>query len=71
MAIDFPNTPTIGQTFTADARTWTWNGTSWKLTSYGNQGPQGNQGYQGPQGPTTTALSTTDFGAIIAMEIGP
>jgi len=31
MAIDFPNSPTIGDTFTVDNRTWTWDGTSWDL----------------------------------------
>lgn len=29
MAIDFPNTPTNGDTYTVGNRTWTWNGTSW------------------------------------------
>lgn len=50
MAIDFPNSPTIGQTFTVGARTWTWNGVRWNLTTYGTQGPQGTQGNQGVTG---------------------
>ena len=29
-AIDFPNTPTVGQTFTVGATTWKWDGTTWK-----------------------------------------
>lgn len=29
MAINFPNTPTIGDTFTAAGRQWTWGGSSW------------------------------------------
>lgn len=29
-AIDFPNTPTLNQTFTSSGRTWKWNGTAWK-----------------------------------------
>lgn len=28
-AIDFPNSPTLNQEFTANGRTWTWNGTVW------------------------------------------
>lgn len=33
MAIDFPNSPTTGQTFTVGARTWTWDGTVWDLVA--------------------------------------
>ena len=29
MPADFPNTPTIGQEFSLDGRTWTWSGTTW------------------------------------------
>jgi hypothetical protein len=29
MAIDFPNSPTIGETFTVGNRTWRWNGSTW------------------------------------------
>lgn len=35
MPIDFPNTPSVNQTFTSGARTWTYDGTSWNLTTYG------------------------------------
>lgn len=28
-AIDFPNSPSVNDTFTASGRTWTWNGTVW------------------------------------------
>lgn len=34
MAIDFPNSPTTGDTYTTGGRTWQWDGTTWK--SYGN-----------------------------------
>ena len=34
MAIDFPNSPAIGDTYTTGGRTWQWDGTTWK--SYGN-----------------------------------
>lgn len=30
-AIDFPNTPTVGQAFSADGKTWIYNGTVWGL----------------------------------------
>jgi len=29
MALDFPNSPTTGQVFSAAGRQWSWNGTSW------------------------------------------
>jgi hypothetical protein len=31
MAIDFPNSPTTGDTFTADNRTWEWSGSAWEI----------------------------------------
>lgn len=31
MAIDFPDSPTINDTFTVLGRTWKWNGESWKV----------------------------------------
>ena len=34
MAIDFPNSPTTGDTYTAGGRTWQWDGTVW--AAYGN-----------------------------------
>lgn len=32
MAIDFPNSPTIGDSFTVGNRTWIWDGTAWELS---------------------------------------
>ncbi len=31
MALAFPSSPTVGQTYTSGTRVWTWNGTVWKL----------------------------------------
>lgn len=31
MPIDFPNSPTTGDTYTVGNKTWFWNGTSWDL----------------------------------------
>jgi hypothetical protein len=30
MPIDFPNSPTIGQTYVVDDRGWIWDGSVWK-----------------------------------------
>jgi hypothetical protein len=62
MAIDFPNSPTLNQQFTAGGNTWIWDGTTWTLQriSTGAQGPQGETGPQGPagpQGPQGTSIS--------------
>jgi hypothetical protein len=32
MAINFPDSPTISDSFTSGERTWVWNGTTWKST---------------------------------------
>jgi len=31
MAIDFPSSPSLNDSFTAEGKTWVWNGTYWKL----------------------------------------
>jgi hypothetical protein len=49
MAIDFPTSPTVGQTYTYGANTWQWNGNAWDNTST-TFGPQGIQGVQGITG---------------------
>lgn len=54
MPISFPSTPFIGQQYTYNGRTWSWDGTVWLAlgTIQGTTGPQGITGYgiQGLQG---------------------
>ncbi len=53
MAIDFPNNPNNGDTYTVGSIVWTWNSTKsvWEVSPLaGPQGPQGPQGVIGPQG---------------------
>jgi hypothetical protein len=32
MSLEFPASPTVGDTYTVGARTWTWSGTIWEIT---------------------------------------
>lgn len=64
MPINFPDTPTVGQTFSVDGRTWSWTGTYWDsvaTTVAGPTGPTGAAGATGPTGPTGPAPSTATF----------
>ena len=56
-AFDFPNSPSVNDTYSANGMTFTWNGTMWKRTSpsVGAQGAQGHQGTAGSQGATAAA----------------
>lgn len=72
MPLDFPDSPTNGQTFTSGVRTWTYDGTVWNLTSYGAQGPQGptgSQGSTGTQGPTGSNPPPDDDQLVLAYQI--
>jgi hypothetical protein len=50
-AIDFPNTPSIGDLFVVGQITWRWDGIAWIGIGTPVVGPQGPEGPQGPQGP--------------------
>jgi hypothetical protein len=53
-AIDFPNSPSVNDTFTVGERTWKWTGSTWDIVVttqiQGVQGITGLQGFQGLQG---------------------
>jgi hypothetical protein len=49
-AINFPDTPEVGDTFTVGLITWVWNGTVWKGTSSPVPGPEGPAGDDGLPG---------------------
>jgi hypothetical protein len=51
-AIDFPNSPSLNQEFSAGGNTWRWTGTVWATVKIVPTGPTGAQGIQGPTGPT-------------------
>jgi hypothetical protein len=78
--IDFPNGPTLNQTYTYGTQTYRWNGSSWRLvrtSAVGPTGPTGAAGLDstaigatGPTGPTGPAGSTGPTGAASTV-VGP
>ena len=46
-AIDFPNSPTLNQTYTNGIQTYRWNGTAWRLVRTSAVGPTGPTGPAG------------------------
>jgi len=55
--IDFPNSPTLNETFTVAGQIWKWDGTVWRIDT--SQGPLGPTGPVGPTGPTGAASTVT------------
>jgi hypothetical protein len=49
-AIDFPNTPSVGDLFTVNDITWEWDGVVWTGIGTPVAGPQGEPGTPGEQG---------------------
>ena len=51
MAANFPNNPSVGDTFTSNGVTFTWDGSAWKLnSSSGTKGDKGTSGSDGSDG---------------------
>ena len=63
-AFDFPNSPSVNDTYTANGTTYTWNGTKWVRTSpsIGAQGSTGPTGAQGATGSTGAQGAEGNFG---------
>jgi hypothetical protein len=52
-AIDFPNSPTNGQTHSSGGRSWTWTGSVWNaVLTEAPTGPTGPTGASGAAGAT-------------------
>ena len=68
MPIDFPNSPTVSQSFAAGGSTWIWDGIAWTLQriTTGAQGIQGIQGIQGPEGPVGPQGTSINVKASVA-----
>ena len=51
MAIDFPNNPNSGDTFSVGNITWRYNGYAWnRIPDPGSKGQKGEKGQKGVQG---------------------
>ena len=65
MPIDFPNSPTLNQTFTVGDQTWYWDGSVWRISmSQGATGPTGPIGPTGPTGPQGAQGVTGPTGSV-------
>ena len=64
-AFNFPNSPSVNDTYSANGMTFTWNGTKWERTSpsVGAQGSTGPTGAQGATGATGAQGATAAQGA--------
>jgi hypothetical protein len=74
-AINFPDSPNINDTFSANSLTWQWNGTVWKAIPTpgytGSFGYTGSSGYTGSQGAGYTGSQGDVSKAFaIAMAVG-
>jgi hypothetical protein len=67
MALNFPSSPTNGQTHTAEGRTWTWSSTtsSWEAASPVNNQQIANRVYASPNGST----GVPSFRALVAADV--
>ena len=61
-AFNFPNSPSVNDTYSANGMTFTWNGTKWERTSP-SVGAQGATGPSGPTGSTGAQGATAAQGA--------
>ena len=48
--LNFPNNPTVNDTYTVNGMTWQWDGERWKGLTPSRTTPIGAQGFQGVQG---------------------
>jgi hypothetical protein len=73
MALNFPNDPSLNQTYTDNNRTFIWNGTSWNNISAGYTGSRGELGFTGSAGGLgfTGSQGTAGFTGSASTVQGP
>lgn len=69
MPINFPNNPSLNDTYTEGNRSWVFNGVYWKATSLstgytGSEGYTGSQGYTGSIGYTGSQGIAGEYAAV-------
>lgn len=63
MAIDFPNTPSLNDTFDAAGKKWLYNGTSWTLVGVSTAAPGSSYNLDG-------GTAATVYGGIANLDGG-
>ncbi len=75
MAIDFPSTPSLNQTYTYGGQQWKWTGTTWDLVVTQVIGPTGPTGATGAAstvpGPTGSTGPTGRYGSFALSSATP
>lgn len=66
-ALDFPTSPTLNQTYTANGLTWKWDGTSWVTQNAGLTGTV--QVSEGGTGATDSAGARANLGLDIGVDV--
>lgn len=64
-ALDFPASPTLNQTYTANGNTWKWNGTSWVTANVVSGGQ-----FYGTATPKAIAYNANSISENITITVG-
>lgn len=71
MAIDFPASPSVGNTYSYNSQTYIWNGTAWRLVRTSAVGPTGPTGPTGPQSTVQGPTGPTGPSGPASNVVGP
>lgn len=66
-ALNFPVSPTLNQVYSANGKTYVWNGTSWVNATAGYTGSTGSTGYTGSAG--SWSRKTANYTAVLNERI--
>ena len=68
MAINYPNSPTIGETHIVGNITWTWDGTAWSIQSTSGGGGGGGGSYSNTDVDTHLQTSTASSSEVLSWD---